>query len=80
MKPTEAEIQAELSNLRALAVALPAARRNISVMIEGLESRMTVDQVYDEWDTEDTEFQYALDAANWLAGETKDKPSEGWAD
>lgn len=78
MKRTDAEIETELSNLRALAVALPVARHNLCVTIETLESRMTINQVYDEWDTEDNEFNYALDAARWYEGDTDDKPSEGW--
>lgn len=78
MKRTDAEIDAELSALRALAVRLPVARRNLCVAIETLESRMSVNGVYDEWDTEDNEFSYALDAAQWAAGDTDDKPSEGW--
>lgn len=78
MKRTDEEVQAELSNLRALAVRLPVARRNLCVMIETLEAGMAVDGVYDQWDTEDTEFQYALDAAMWASGESDSVPSEGW--
>lgn len=78
MTPTADQVKAEIAALQELAKRLPNARRNLNIVIDALESEFTMNQVYDRYDTEDTEFQYALDAALWLCGESKDKPSQGW--
>lgn len=77
-KPTDAEIKEELRVLADLATRLPVARRNLKIVIDALAEGMTVDQAYDAYDSEDNEFQYALDTAMWLSGESDTKPSEGW--
>jgi hypothetical protein len=78
-KPTGEEVAQEIFTLNTLCNAMPRALRNLMIVIETLTERPTVDQVYEMYDTEDNEFQYALDAAMWLSGETDTKPSEGWA-
>lgn len=78
-KRTDKEVEAEIAALVDLHGGLPFARTNLQACIEALQDRMSVDQVYDQYDTEDTGFPYALDAAEWLAGATDTKPSEGWA-
>lgn len=78
MKPTPNQVLDELMALQALSDRLPNARRNIALMYDALKNRFSVDDVYNQYDTEDPSMQYALDAAMWLAGDAITKPSEGW--
>jgi hypothetical protein len=75
---TPEEIAAEITALKALYEALPLARNNLLTVMETLQDGLTVDDVYDKYDTEDNEFSYALDAAMWADGESSDRPSVGW--
>lgn len=78
MKRPATEIASELAALEALIVKLPNARRNLRIVLETLSEGRSVDDVYDTYDSEDPEFQYALDAAMWLSGDSDSMPSDGW--
>lgn len=78
IKRTEEEIKAELTALEALFIKLPTARRNIAIVAAAINDRLIPDHVYDAYDTEDPEFEYAFPTAMWLVGDSDDRPSVGW--
>jgi hypothetical protein len=77
MRTTE-EISKEIAMLNELVERLPTARRNLRIVIQTLVEGASVDDVYNQYDTEDNEFQYALDAAQWASGDQDTPPSQGW--
>ncbi len=90
MRRPKAEIQQQIDLLKEIAVKetfrhVTMFRDSnddaIAAQIEVLEERHTDDYCTDQEDSEEwTEHvaTHAREAANWLAGDTEDKPADGW--
>lgn len=90
---TREEIQSEIKNLRTIKPRVLRTSKfgddhhaAIDAQIEVLENLLTEDEVCDRHDNAaddemfyaDNEYDSGRDAANWLAGDEDDAPSEGW--
>jgi hypothetical protein len=92
-RPTPEQVAAEIARLKELAPKVrefnffnESNREAIETQILVLERRYSEDSVYDYYgdDTQEDfsqrDLDVALDAAQWLAGDTAELPSEGWKD
>lgn len=85
---TEKEIQDEITALRELKPRVPYEsmfgdnnHNAIEAQIETLESDLVEDDIYEKLENEEwlqNEESAALDARQWMDGDSEDKPSESW--
>ena len=80
MRKTNQEIDVEIVALRAIRDRLHDRNHGmINIQIRALNERMSLDEIYDEWESGDLDnLTAALDALNWRQGETETVPSEEW--